>query len=134
MHLGHVARCVFHDALRGDEVGVAQANFFARREAIVLGRRNLAEIVVLNIKLAREWHLARAGRWIFRVVGHVDKFLFALGVVVDDQFERVQHGHGPAGAVVQVVTLEVLKHFDIRRCRWSARRRWRHRMREWPQA
>ena len=37
----------------------------------------------------------------------------AFGVVFDDQLEGVQDGHGAAGAVVEVVALEVLEHFDI---------------------
>ena len=38
----------------------------------------------------------------------------AFRVVVDDQLERMQDGHGAAGAAVEVVALEVLEHFDIR--------------------
>ncbi len=116
---------VFHDALGGDEVGVAQADFLAGREAVVLGRRNFAEVVLLDINLAREGHLARAGGGVFGIVGDLDEFFLALGVVVDDQLERMQHGHGARGAVVQVVALEVLEHFDVGRCRWCARLRWR---------
>ena len=118
-------RRVFHHALRGDEVGVAQAHFLARREAVVLGRRNFAEVVLLDVDLAREGHLARAGRGVFGIVGDLDEFLLTRGVVVDDQLERMQHGHGARGAAVQVVALEVLEHFDVRACRWCARRRWR---------
>ena len=61
MDFNHVARCILHHALRGDEVGIAQAHFFARRKAVVLGRRNFAEVVLLDVDLAREWHLARSG-------------------------------------------------------------------------
>ena len=38
----------------------------------------------------------------------------AFGVVVDDQLERPQHRHGARGAVVEIVALEVLQHFDVR--------------------
>ena len=68
-----VAGCVFHDALGGDEVGVAQADFLAGRQAVVLGRRNFAEVVLLDVDLAREGHLAGAGGGIFGVVGDFDE-------------------------------------------------------------
>ena len=39
--------------------------------------------------------------------------LLPRGIVVDDHFERMQDGHGARGAVVEVVALEVLEHFDV---------------------
>ncbi len=41
------------------------------------------------------------------------ELFLTLGVVVDDQLQRVQDGHGAAGAAVQVVALEVLEHFNV---------------------
>ena len=70
--LDDVAGGVFHDALRGDEVGVAQAHFLAGREAVVLGRRDFAEVVLLDVEFAGEGHLARAGGGVFRIVGDLD--------------------------------------------------------------
>ena len=61
MNLDDLAGRIFHHALRGHEVGVAQAHFLAWREAVILRRRNFAKIVLLNINLAREWNLARPG-------------------------------------------------------------------------
>ena len=63
---------VFHHAVGGDEVGVAQAHFFAGGEAVVLGRRNLAEVVLLDVDLAGEGHLAGPGGGVFGVVGDFD--------------------------------------------------------------
>ena len=113
MDFDDVAVGVFHHALGGDEVGVAQADFLAGREAVVLGRRNFAEVVLLDVDFAGEGHLARAGGGVFGIVGDLDKLLLPFGVVVDDQLERAQHGHGARGAAVEVVALEVLEHFDV---------------------
>src|SRR5580704_12142950 len=74
MHLDNVAALVFDDALSGDEVGIAQPHLFAGREPVVLRRRNLAEIVVIDKNFARERNLASSGRWIFGVVGHFNEF------------------------------------------------------------
>ena len=72
VNFDHVARASLITLVGGDEVGVAQANFFARRQAIVLGRRNFAEVVLLNVDLAREGNLTGAGGGVFGVVGDLD--------------------------------------------------------------
>ena len=59
--LDEIAFRVFHHAVRGDEVGVAQAHFLAGRKAVILRRRNFAEVVLLDVDLAREGNLARSG-------------------------------------------------------------------------
>ena len=64
VHLDDVAGRVFHHALGGDEVGVAQAHLLAGREAVVLGRRNLAEVVLLDINRSLEkgtWRVPAGG-------------------------------------------------------------------------
>ena len=73
VHLDEIAGRVFHHAVRGDEVGVAQADFLAGRQAVILRRRNFAEVVLLDIDLAREGNLARAGRRILGIVGDFDE-------------------------------------------------------------
>ena len=79
MHLDDVAGGVFHHAVRGDEIGVAQADLFARRQAIILRRRHLAEIILLDVNLARERHLTRPGRWVFGIVRNFDELLLPSG-------------------------------------------------------
>ena len=137
VHLDDVAGRVFHHALRGDEVGVAQADFLAGREAVVLGRRNFAEVVLLDVELAREGHLARAGGGVFGVVRDLDELanpIWACGIVVDDQLERAQDGHGAAGAAVEVVALEVLEHFNVGAAVGARGADRRRRRRGWPRA
>src|SRR5208283_1393177 len=68
VHLYDIAGRVFHHALGGDEVGVAQAYFFAWGQAVVLWRRNLAEVVLLDVDFARKRHLAGPGGRVFGVV------------------------------------------------------------------
>ncbi len=36
-----------------------------------------------------------------------------FGIVIDDHLQRTQHGHGAGHALVQVLALEVLQHFDV---------------------
>ncbi len=113
VHLDDVAVLVLHNALRGDEVGVAQTDLLAGREAVVLGRRNFAEVVLLDVDLAGEGHLACPGGGVFGVVGDLDELLLASGVVVDHHLERAQNSHCAGSAVVEVVALEVLEHLDV---------------------
>ena len=103
----------FTTVLRSDEIRIAQADFLAGREAVVLGRRNLAEIILLDVDFAGEGHLARSGGRVFGVVGDLDELLLPGGVVIDDELEGIEHSHGAAGAAVQVIALKVLEHFDI---------------------
>ena len=81
--------CVLYHAVCGDEVGVAEAHFLARREAVILGRRHFAEVVLLNVDFARERHLAKSGSGVLGIVGHFDKLFLAFGIVVDDDLEGV---------------------------------------------
>ncbi len=78
-----------------------------------MGGGNLAEVVLLDINLAGKGHLAGTGGGVFGVVGGLDELLLTNRVVVDDQLEWVQHGHGAHGAAVEVVALVVLEHFDV---------------------
>ena len=74
--LDHLAGGVLLHFLAGDEIGVAQAHFGARRQPEEFLRRILHEIFLLDIDLAAEADLARAGG---RIVGMIDRFeLFAL--------------------------------------------------------
>jgi len=91
-----VAGGVFDYAVRSDKVGVAQANLFTWRQAIVLGRRNLAEVILFDVNFAGEGDLAGACAGVFGVVGDFDEFALACGVVVDDELEWVQDSHGAA--------------------------------------
>ena len=99
------------DARALDEVRVAQAHLGAGREPEVLGRR-IAEIVLLDVKHARERHLARAGRRVLGVVDRVELLDLALGVVVDHHLEGPEHGHA-RGATIEVLAQGVLEERDV---------------------
>src|SRR5262249_39721184 len=96
-----------------DEVGIAQPNFFAGRKTEVALRRIFAEIVLLDIEHARKGNFAHAGALVF---GIIDRFHFlglALRIVVDDHLQRLQHGHNPGRATVQVFADKVFEHGQV---------------------
>src|SRR5258705_10138812 len=67
-YLHHLPGAVPLDARALDDVGVAQPNLGAGREPEVLGRRRVAEVVLLDVEDTRERHLAASGRRVLRVV------------------------------------------------------------------
>src|SRR3954452_15832073 len=83
MHFDNLALFVFHYAVRSDEVAVAQAHFASRREAEIFWRRHFAEIVLLDIQLAREWNLPRTGTLVLGIVSRVHLLDLAFGIIVD---------------------------------------------------
>ena len=65
-----------------DDVGIAQADFLAGEETVVLGRGDFAEVVALDVNLARKRHLPRTGCRIFRIV-HGIEFLNLTAAPID---------------------------------------------------
>ena len=58
MDFRHVAGRVFDDAGALDEIRITQTDFLPRREAEIFGGRHFAEIILLDVQLARERHLS----------------------------------------------------------------------------
>ena len=112
--LDDLAALVLHDVRARDEVGGPQPHLAARRQAEELLRRILHEVVALDVELARERHLPRAGRGILRVVDDVDLFDLPFGIVRDDDLQRPQDRHDARRAAVQVLAHAVLelRHVD----------------------
>ncbi len=106
----HFALFVLHDALAGDEIAVAQADFASGRQAKIFRRRNFAKIVLLDVEGARERHLARARAGILGIVDRFHFFGLVLGIIVDHDLQRAQDGHGARGAFVEIFANEVLEH------------------------
>ena len=106
-------RRIFDHAGAGDEVGVAQPHLHPWAQAVVLGRRHFAEVVLLDVDDTRERHLAGARCSILGVVYGIQLLDLTLGVVLDDHFQRPQHGHDPRRGAVQVLAHEVLQILEL---------------------
>ncbi len=104
---------ILHDALALDDVRVAQADLATGREPEEFARRLLHEVVLLDVELARERQPPRTCRGVFRIVHGLELFDPVVGVVLDDDLERVQHGHDARGAAIQVLADAVLEHRDV---------------------
>ena len=104
---------VLDHLVAGDEVGRTQPHLAARREPEELARRVLHEVFALDPELAPELHLARARLRVLRVVGHVHLLDLPLGVVGDDDLERVEHPEAARRRAVEHVAHAVLEHADL---------------------
>ena len=83
----------------------------ARLEAEVLLGRLFHEVLLLDVERARERHEAMAA--MHRIVVREQPLLFILGVVRDDDLQRVQHGHDAVGVLVEVGADFMLEHGDV---------------------
>ena len=99
----HIARLIQHSLAAGDEIGIAQTHFRAGKKAVEFLGRVLAEIVVLDIQLARERHFAAAVVGVFRMVGHLEFLHLPFRIILDNHLDGVQHGHGARGSGVEVL-------------------------------
>jgi len=113
VNFGDGACSVLDDVGTLDEVSAAKAHFGAWREAKELLGRIFAEVVLLDVKLAREDDVAGAGRWILGIVDDLEVLDLTLRIVVDDDFQRAKHSHDSRRAAVEVFADEVLEHAEL---------------------
>ena len=85
---------VLDDGLAGDEVGVAKADFGAGGETVILLGGDFAEIVLFDEEDLGEGDGAGADGFVGGVVDGFHGLGEIGGVVGDDDFERVEDGHG----------------------------------------
>ena len=68
---------------------------------------------LLDVQLARERHLPRAGGRVLGIVDDVDLFDLTFRVVRDDDLQRAEHRHDARRAAVQVLADAVLELRDV---------------------
>ena len=103
VQLHDLAVFVLHERGAGHEIGAAEADFLADREAVELLHGVLHEVVALDVERLGERDLACAGGGVFRIVHGLDLLDLALRVVVDHELERIHDRHGAARGLVQVL-------------------------------
>src|SRR5579862_4633498 len=103
MELSNISLRVFYDALTLDDVRVPETHLFAGREAEIFRRRNLLEIVLLDINFFGERNLSRSRRWIFRIINSIKLFDLTIGIIIDDNFNRPQDGHYAQRVLIQIL-------------------------------
>jgi hypothetical protein len=84
---------VLLDAGAADDADTAQPHLAAGHEAVEALRRDLHEILALDPQLARERDVALAHRRILRMVRERDRLAVVRRQVLDDELQRVDHGH-----------------------------------------
>src|SRR5262249_3447659 len=99
---GHLAGVVLHHAGALDAVRVAEGGPLPGEQPKILGPRDFAKIVLLDVQHPPERQLARAGGGVFGVVDGVEFLGLAFGVVGDDDLQRMQDGQAALGTFVQV--------------------------------
>ena len=115
MQLHRPAVGVAHHLDALDHERIAQPHLAARREAKELGRRFVHVVVALDIKRARQGDAAHPHAGVGRMIGRVDELGLAGRIVVDDEFQRLQHRKRARRGRLQVFARAVfqLPHFDV---------------------
>ena len=99
---GDIAFGIFLHAFRFDDVGVAQTHFFAQHQTLVLLVGFFTEVRAVDPDFRAERHFAAAHLRLVRMVRHRHHFAFALRVVLDNQFHRIDHRHRARRVFVEI--------------------------------
>ena len=118
--IGHVYGCdiavfILVKAHTLDEIGIHQAHFVSGEETVILSGRNLHKVVALDPELASEGNLPFAQPGVFEVVIRFQHFDLSLGIIVDNQLERVQDCQHALAAGLEILADAVLQSREIGR-------------------
>ena len=107
---GHIAVLVFLKSGALYKVGIHQAHFVAWKEAEILLRGLLHEVLPLNIKLPAKRHGPFSECLIFQVVVRLKVFNLSFRIIVNYQLDRIQHRHHSRTFQLEILTDTVLQH------------------------
>ena len=107
--LGHVAIFILDALIAADDIGALEADLVAGEHPLILLRRNLHEVVLLDIQLAAEGNLTGAELRMIRMVFQGNSLRLALGPVGQDDLQGPKDGHGTEGGITQDIADAVLK-------------------------
>ena len=110
VHGEDLARIVLVAAAAFDDEAVAQPHLVSRIEPEVTLGRDFHEILALYPQFARKRQRALAQFRLLRMVGREAFLCRALGIIVDDEFERIEHGDAPRRNFVQMLAHTLLEH------------------------
>src|SRR5512133_906633 len=113
VHFHNLPLFVLHYASAGYEVSITQAHLALGRKAEVLPGRIFAEIILLDIEDARKRNLARTSTRIFRIVDGVHLLLVIFWIVIDNDLQWTQDGHGAWRTFVQILSNEMFQHGEF---------------------
>lgn len=111
--LSDVALLVFDDAGANDAIRVAEADFGAWGETEEFLRRVFHKIVPLDIKLAAERDRAGACVGILRIVDRLHHLLLIFRIIVDDDFDGIEHGHDAWSDFIEMLAHAEVEKGDI---------------------
>src|SRR5690349_19969936 len=94
-------------------VAIAGADFAARGESEVSLGRILAKIVLLDVQDFGERHGAGAGTGVLGVIDGFHLVDLAVGIIVDHDAQRAEHGHGAQSRLVQIFAEEVFEQAEF---------------------
>ena len=111
--LDDLAVFVLDDLVALYNIRAHQTHLAAGLEALELRGRHLGKVALFDIHLARERNLARARRFVARVVRHLKFLALVRGVVGDDQLDRLGHRHAAQRGLVELLADAVLEQLDV---------------------
>ncbi|PRD39768.1 UNVERIFIED_CONTAM: hypothetical protein NCL1_01509 [Trichonephila clavipes] len=100
--LHHLAGSITDHLVAAHDVGVAQAHFAARHQALPALGRGLGEVLAVDVDLARQRQRALAHVGV-RMTHGGDDLVVVIGQVGQHHLQRSQHGHGARRSRFQVL-------------------------------
>ena len=99
---GDIPFRIFLNTFGLDHISITQAYFFAHHQTLVLLVGFFTEVCAIDPNFTAKWHFAAAHFRFVRMVRHGDQFAFALRIVFDNQFNRIDNRHRARGVFVQI--------------------------------
>ncbi len=110
---GDIPFCIFLYTFSLDHVSITQTYFFAHHQTLVLLVRFFAEVGAIDPNFTAKRHFTAAHFRFVRMVRHGNQLTFALRVVFDNQFHRIDNCHRARGVFVQIFANAGLQRSDL---------------------
>ena len=114
MYLNDLADFIFDHPCAFDEIRVSQANFIARIEPVIFGRRRFSEIVLLDVEHLRERNLASPCARVFRIIDCLHLFYEVIRVIINHKLKWFGDSHPARRMFIEVIAYAILQECYIR--------------------
>ncbi|MNN35502.1 hypothetical protein D3C81_1493540 [compost metagenome] len=113
MNFNNIPLCILNHIVTLNEIGMLQTNLVAREQTEILVRWILHEILALDVNFTRERNLAIAHFRIFTVIFSFKQLGLSFWIISNYYFQRINNRHRTRSLQLQILTNEMLQHFQI---------------------
>ena len=115
MYFDDLSVFILYEALAFHKICVHQAHLVAREQTEIFLRRFFHKVIPLDIQFPAERNLPGSQFLILQVIGGIQVLYLTFRIIVDDQFDRIQHRHHTGSLHLQILPDAVLQHGIIHR-------------------